>query len=59
MISPSVASMHYEKRLKELGGIFAPGAHVAAIDHTVKETGASREDVIEALRTFWSGRGSG
>lgn len=58
-VSPAVASLHYEKRLRELGGIFAPGAHVAAIDYVAKETGATRGDVIEALRTYWSGRGSG
>ncbi len=57
MISPSVASMLYEKRLRELGGIFAPGAHVAALDYVAKEMGCTRADVIEALRTVWTGRG--
>ena len=56
MISPSIASLHYEKRLKELGGIFAPGAHVGALDYVVKEMGCAREQAIEALRSFWVGR---
>ncbi len=56
MISPSVASMHYEKRLRELGGIFALGAHVGALDYVAKEMGCTREQAIEALRMVWTGK---
>ncbi len=57
MISPSVASMLYEKRLRELGGIFAPGAHVAALDYVAKEMGCTRAEAVAALTVLWTGQG--
>jgi hypothetical protein len=59
MTSPSIASLHYEKRLKELGGIYAPGAHDGAIQYVVKEMGCTKEQAIEALRSFWVGGNAG